>query len=89
MQGPSAKAAPRRRIAIGVVGVLVGPGLVLVGVKTTMWLGEAGFALMVASMAFAVTPVRPRAAAPPWVPAFVRGIVGTRDLRRSGGDQGP
>ncbi|HEV7197037.1 MAG TPA: DUF3040 domain-containing protein [Pedococcus sp.] len=62
MQGSGAKAAARRRIAIGVVGVLVGLGLVLVGVNTTMWLGAAGFALMVASVAFAVTPPRRRAA---------------------------
>jgi Protein of unknown function (DUF3040) len=63
MQGSGAKAAARRRIAIGVAGVLLGLGLVLVGVSTTMlWLGGAGFALMVASVAFAVTPPRRRAA---------------------------
>ena len=62
MQGAGAKAAARRRIAIGVVGVLLGLGLLLAGVSTTMWLGAAGFALMVASVAYAVTPPRRRAA---------------------------
>jgi uncharacterized membrane protein YkgB len=47
-----------RRIPIGVVGVLVGLGLLLVGVNTTVWLGAAGFALMVASVSFAVTAPR-------------------------------
>jgi hypothetical protein len=58
MQGAGARAAARRRMAIGVVGVLVGLALVLVGVNTTMWLGAAGFALMVAAVAFALTPPR-------------------------------
>ena len=62
MQGAGAKAAARRRMAIGVVGVLLGLGLLLAGVSTTMWLGAAGFALMVASVAYAVTPPRRRAA---------------------------
>jgi hypothetical protein len=61
MQGAGAKAAARRRVAVGVVGVLVGLTLVLVGVNTTMWLGAAGFAVMVASVAFALTPPRRRA----------------------------
>jgi Protein of unknown function (DUF3040) len=61
MQGAGARAAARRRLAIGVVGVLAGLALVLVGVNTTMWLGAIGFALMVAAVAFAVTPPRRRA----------------------------
>lgn len=61
MQGAGARAAARRRRAIGVVGVLLGLGLVLVGVSTTMWVGVAGFAIMVASVAFALTPPRGRA----------------------------
>jgi len=43
---------------IGGVGVVVGLALVLVGVSTTMWLGAAGFAIMVAAVAFALTPPR-------------------------------
>ena len=62
MQGAGAMTAARRHIAIGVVGVLLGLGLVLVGVSTTMWLGAAGFALMVASATYAGTPPRRSAA---------------------------
>ena len=48
----------RRRIAIGVVGALAGLGLVLLGINTTLWIGVAGFVLIVAAVAVAVTPVR-------------------------------
>lgn len=58
MQGAGAKAAARRRMIIGGVGVLAGLALVLVGVNTTMWVGAAGFALMVAAVVFALTPPR-------------------------------
>lgn len=58
MQGAGARAAARRRLVVGVAGVLVGLALVLVGVNTTMWLGALGFALMVAAVAFALTPPR-------------------------------
>jgi hypothetical protein len=61
MQGAGARAAQRRRIAVGVVGVVVGLAVVLVGVNTQLWvLGAVGFALMVASVAFALTPQRRR-----------------------------
>ena len=43
---------------IGGVGVLAGLALVLVGVSTTMWVGAAGFAVMVAAVVFALTPPR-------------------------------
>ncbi len=46
----------RRRIAVGVVGALAGLGLVLLGVNTTIWVGVAGFVLIVAAIAYAVTP---------------------------------
>ena len=58
MQGAGAKAAARRRLVIGVVGVVAGLALVLVGVNTTMWIGAVGFAIMVAAVAYAVTPPR-------------------------------
>jgi hypothetical protein len=58
MQGAGARAAARRRVAIGVVGVVLGLALVLVGVNTTMWIGAIGFAVMVAAVAFALTPPR-------------------------------
>lgn len=46
----------RRRVVIGVIGAIVGLGLVLLGINTTLWVGVAGFALIVASVAVAVTP---------------------------------
>src|SRR6478609_5753142 len=58
MQGAGARASARRRMAVGVVGVLAGLALVLVGVNTTMWIGAIGFAVMVAAVAFALTPPR-------------------------------
>ena len=58
MQGAGARAAARRRVAIGVVGVVVGLALVLLGVNWKMWVGAVGFALMVAAVAFALTPPR-------------------------------
>ncbi|GAB3436533.1 spore wall synthesis complex protein [Phycicoccus ginsengisoli] len=62
MQGAGARAAQRRRIIVAVVGVVVGLAVVLVGVKTQLWvLGAVGFALMVASVTFALTPQRRRA----------------------------
>ncbi len=62
MQGSGARAAARRRIAVGVVGGIVGLALVLVGVNTQIWaVGAAGFAIMVAAVAYAVTPQRRKA----------------------------
>ena len=58
MQGAGARASARRRMAVGVVGVVAGLALVLVGVNTTMWIGAIGFALMVGAVAFALTPPR-------------------------------
>jgi hypothetical protein len=58
MQGAGARAAARRRMIIGGVGVLAGLALVLVGVSTTMWVGAAGFAVMVLAVVFALTPPR-------------------------------
>ena len=62
MQGAGARASARRRMAVGVVGVVVGLALVLVGVNTTMWIGAVGFAVMVGAVAFALTPPRRKAA---------------------------
>lgn len=61
MQGAGARAAARRRLVVAVVGVVAGLALVLVGVNTTMWIGVIGFALMVAAVAFALTPPRRKA----------------------------
>ena len=61
-QGAGARASARRRMAVGVVGVVVGLALVLVGVNTTMWIGAIGFAVMVSAVAFALTPPRRKTA---------------------------
>ncbi len=58
MQGSGLAALQRRRWLVGAVGALAGLGLVIVGISTTMWVGAVGFALMVAAVAFAVTPPR-------------------------------
>jgi len=58
MQGRSLAALQHRRWIVGVVGVIAGLGLVLVGINTTMWVGALGFAFMVASAVYAVTPPR-------------------------------
>lgn len=48
----------RRRIAVGVCGVIVGLALVIVGVTITqIWLGVVGFAVMVAAAAYALKPM--------------------------------
>ena len=58
MQGSSLASLQRRRWLVGAVGVIAGLALVLVGVNTTMWVGAGGFALMVVSAVFALTPPR-------------------------------
>jgi hypothetical protein len=78
MQGRSLARLQRRRWVIGAVGVLAGLGLVLVGVNTTMWVGAFGFAVMVASAVFAVTP--PRRAR--------LGVVGADGTTKPGGKGG-
>lgn len=56
MNGARSGRGDRRRVVIGVVGAVAGLGLVLMGINTTLWVGVAGFAVIVASVAFAVTP---------------------------------
>ncbi len=47
----------RRRVALGVVGALVGLGLVVLGVMSQMiWVGAIGFLLMVLGGAWAAKP---------------------------------
>ena len=58
MEGTRRGGPTRLRWILGVTGVVVGLGLVLVGIQTTMWVGAAGFAVMVAAVAFALTPPR-------------------------------
>nr|WP_281366056.1 DUF3040 domain-containing protein [Janibacter cremeus] len=52
----------RRRVAVGVVGAIIGLGLVLLGINTTLWIGVAGFVIIVAAVAYAFTPSRQTAA---------------------------
>jgi hypothetical protein len=48
-----------RRIILGALGVLAGLSLVVLGVLDQLvWVGAAGFALMVAGAAYAVAPAR-------------------------------
>lgn len=58
MEGTRRGGPTRLRWILGVTGVVVGLALVLVGINTTMWVGAAGFAVMVAAVAFALTPPR-------------------------------
>ena len=58
MNGVRAPGGDRRRMALGIVGALAGLGLVLLGINTRIWVGVAGFALIVASVALALTPGR-------------------------------
>lgn len=58
MKGVARRGAHKRHI-LGGLGVLVGLALVLVGVNTTWIIGGIGFALMVASLAYALSPGRP------------------------------
>lgn len=49
----------KRRIVVGVLGVLVGLALVVLGALNAMiWLGAVGFALMVAGGAWAFSPAK-------------------------------
>ncbi|HYO17655.1 MAG TPA: DUF3040 domain-containing protein [Dermatophilaceae bacterium] len=57
MQGSAARARLRRGLAIGAGGVIAGLGLVVLGVASeSIWWGAIGFALMVAGVAYAISP---------------------------------
>jgi hypothetical protein len=57
MQGSAARARLRRGLVIGAAGVIAGLGLVVLSVATeSIWWGAIGFALMVAGVAYAITP---------------------------------
>ena len=58
MRGGTVRTQRRRRLVVGLIGLVLGLGLVLIGVNTTMWVGVAGFAIMVAAAAYALSPVR-------------------------------
>lgn len=61
----------RRRIMLGIAGVIVGLGLLITGVAmSAIWLGAVAFALMVAGGIWAVTaPVRSARPTAPGAPA--------------------
>lgn len=59
MKGGTRPAASRRRIALGIGGLVLGLVLVVLGVATsTVIYGGVGFAIMVAGVAWAMTPPR-------------------------------
>jgi hypothetical protein len=59
MQGSAARARLRRRILVGVVGVIAGLGFVFVSViQGVIWWGALGFALMVSGVVYAITPAK-------------------------------
>lgn len=69
----------RRRVALGVIGAVVGLALVILGVASQMiWVGALGFLLMVLGGAWAATPAgRPSL-----------GVVGPDGQRRAPGGRG-
>lgn len=56
MNGRARMGEDRRRWVLGAVGALVGLGLVILGINWNMWIGVAGFAVIVAAVAYAATP---------------------------------
>lgn len=59
MRGRTPKARQRRRVILGSVGVMAGLVLVVAGVAgSVVWLAVAGFVLMLAAGALALTPPR-------------------------------
>lgn len=55
------RSAQRGRILIGVIAALAGLALVIFSAMSSLiWLGAVGFAIMVAGIAYAVTPVKAR-----------------------------
>lgn len=58
MNGSSRLPEDRRRMLVGGFGALAGLGLVILGINVSMWIGVAGFGLIVAAVAFAVAPRR-------------------------------
>lgn len=60
MNGAHPGGPDRRRVVVGVIGAVAGLGLVLLGINTSLWVGVAGFVLIVASVALAFAPGTPR-----------------------------
>ena len=58
MKGGSATTEQKRRRIIGGVGAAAGLAIVILGVSTSIWVGVAGFAVIVASLAVALAPAR-------------------------------
>ncbi len=86
MQG-RATAADRRRRVIGVLGAVAGLALVILGINVNMWIGVAGFVVIVASIAFAVMPSGHGSTAPIGVvqeDGSVAGRVPRRPAQRRG-----
>lgn len=58
MRGGALSGVRRRRLVVGLLGLVVGLGLVVLGVNTSMWIGAVGFAVMVAAVAYALAPAK-------------------------------
>lgn len=83
MRGGPRQARNRRRLAIGIGGVLLGLGVILLGVTTKQVIvGGLGFALMVGAVVYAMTDKRPALAAVPTPGTTSRG--GTSRKKGSG-----
>lgn len=83
MRGGPRKARNRRRVAIGVGGVIVGLGIVLLGVTIQqVVVGAIGFALMVGAVIYALTDGRPKLQA---VPTPGSGGTGSKTRRKNAG----
>lgn len=66
MRGGPRQARTRRRLAIGIGGVLVGLAVILLGVTQNLIIvGGLGFALMVGAVIYAMTDSKPHLAAVP------------------------
>lgn len=62
LQKQAAKGPTRRRLVVGLMGVIIGLGLVvLAAMSSQIWLGAIGFALMVAGGVYAFTPPKTQA----------------------------
>lgn len=88
MQGSITRARMRRKMAIGVLGLILGLALVVLGVaKMAVWLGAVGFALMVGGAAYALAPPKAVKAAKP-VLGTVRDDGSVRQAAPSSGSGG-
>jgi hypothetical protein len=91
MRSARGGAGDRRRIAVGVVGLLVGLGLLVAGVAAKLVIvGVLGFLAMLGGLWLAISALRPGAQQPaeapgPGAPTNIRSKKSSRSKQRSGG----